>query len=76
MPKFGPPRAPKTTDHAVVYRRENEFCSWPFTSGFWENAQGELIANFTSRTVSYASGEAIRHDVLGENSSGPKTVSY
>jgi hypothetical protein len=74
MIKFAPPRAPKHVDHAIVYRRENEFCSWPFTSGFWENAQGELIANFTSRTVSYASGDAIRHDVLGQNSSGPKTV--
>jgi len=74
MIKFAPPRAPRRVDHAVVYRRENEFCSWPFTSGFWENAQGELIANFTSRTVSYASGDAIRHDVLGQNSSGPKTV--
>jgi hypothetical protein len=72
--RFAPPRAPRHVDHAVVYRREDEFCSWPFTSGFWENAQGTLIANFTSRTVSYASGDAIRHDVLGQNSTGPKTV--
>ncbi|MBT2188224.1 sialidase family protein [Sphingobium nicotianae] len=72
--KFSPPRAPRHVDHAIVYRREDEFCSWPFTSGFWENAQGELIANFTARTVSYTSGAAIRHDVLGKNSTGPKTV--
>jgi len=71
---FRPPRPPRQVDHATVYRREDEFCSWPFTSGFWETADGELIANFTSRTVSYASGDAIRHDVLGQNSSGPKTV--
>lgn len=74
MMKFSPPRAPGYVDHATVYRREDEFCSWPFTSGFWENAQGELIANFASRTVSYADGDAIRHDVLGQNSSNPKTV--
>ncbi|OJY71203.1 MAG: hypothetical protein BGP16_11485 [Sphingobium sp. 66-54] len=72
--KFSPPRPPRHVDHAVVYRREDEFCSWPFTSGFWENAEGTLIANFTSRTVSYNSGDAIRHDVLGQNSSNPKTV--
>ena len=72
--KFSPPRTPRHVDHAVVYRREDEFCSWPFTSGFWENAEGTLIANFTSRTVSYNSGDAIRHDVLGQNSSNPKTV--
>ena len=61
-------------DHAVVYRREDEFCSWPFTSGFWETADGTLIANFATRTVSYDSGDAIRHDVLGRNSSNPRTV--
>jgi len=72
--KFSPPRRPRHVDHAVVYRREDEFCSWPFTSGFWENAAGELIANFAARTVSYQSGDAIRHDVLGKNSSNPKTV--
>jgi len=74
MMRFAPPRPPRHVDHAVVYRRENEFCSWPYTSGFWENAEGTLIANFTSRPVSYKSGDAIRHDVLGQNSTGPKTV--
>jgi hypothetical protein len=74
MVEYRAPRPPGRVDHAVVYRQEDEFCSWPFTSGFWENAEGELIANFASRTVSYASGDAIRHDVLGQNSSNPKTV--
>ena len=43
MMRFAPPRPPRHVDHAVVYRRENEFCSWPYTSGFWENAEGTLI---------------------------------
>lgn len=71
---YAAPRAPSQVDHAVVYRREDEFCSWPFTSGFWETADGMLIANFATRNVSYASGDAIRHDVLGQNSSNPRTV--
>jgi len=62
--EFRPPRAPKYVDHATVYRREDEFCSWPYTSGFWENAAGELIANFTARTVAYRSGSEISHDAL------------
>jgi hypothetical protein len=62
-------------DHAIVYRRENEFCSWPFTSGFWENAPGELIANFTARTVTYSSGDEINHDALERGGGGaPKMV--
>lgn len=74
MVEYSAPRVPRRVDHAVVYRREDEFCSWPFTSGFWENPEGELIANFASRTVAYDSAAAIRHDVLGQNSSNPKTV--
>ena len=72
--RFSPPRQARHVDHAVVYRREDEFCSWPFTSGFWENAAGTLIANFATRNVSYNSGDAIRHDVLGQNSTNPRTV--
>lgn len=74
MIKFSPPRSPRHVDHAVVYRHDDEFCSWPYTSGFWENAEGTLIANFATRNVSYNSGDAIRHDVLGQNSSNPRTV--
>lgn len=73
--KFVAPRAPRQVDHEVVYRREDEFCSWPYTSGFWENGDGELIANFASRTVKYASGDEINHDALEAGSgSNPKTV--
>jgi len=71
---YAAPRAPRHVDHSVVYRREDEFCSWPFTSGFWETGDGTLIANFATRNVSYGSGDAIRHDVLGQNSSNPRTV--
>ena len=69
-----PPVTPAGVEHDVVYRREDEFCSWPFTSGFWENGDGTLIANFMTRNVVYDSGDAIRHDVLGQNSSNPRTA--
>ena len=72
--RYAAPRAPRQVDHAIVYRREDEFCSWPFTSGFWETADGTLIANFATRNVVYDSGDAIRHDVLGQNSTNPRTV--
>jgi hypothetical protein len=62
--RFSPPRPPRQVDHATVYRREDEFCSWPYTSGFWQNAAGELIANFNARTVAYSSGSEINHDAL------------
>ncbi len=72
---YAAPRAPRFVDHAVVYRREDEFCSWPYTSGFWQNGDGTLIANFSSRTVQYASSDEINHDALEAGSgSNPKTV--
>lgn len=40
-------------EHAVVYRRENEFASHPYVRGFWETAAGHLICNFSLATVDY-----------------------
>jgi hypothetical protein len=73
---FAVPRQVRNVDHAIVYRRENEFCSWPYTSGFWQNAKGELIANFAARTVHYSSGAEINHDALeaAGKTTAPKTV--
>ena len=61
--QYAPPRRPSQVDNSVVYRREDEFCSWPFTSGLWQTADGTLIANFATRNVVYDSGDAIRHSV-------------
>ena len=73
--KFIAPHAPRFVEHGVVYRREDEFCSWPYTSGFWENGNGELIANFATRNVKYASAAEINHDAIEAGSgSNPRTV--
>lgn len=46
-------RHAKRVEHAVVYRRENEFASHPYVRGFWETAAGHLICNFSVATVDY-----------------------
>ena len=51
--KSAPPRRAANVDHAVVYRRENEFASHPYVRGFWETAAGHLITNFSVATVDY-----------------------
>jgi len=53
MRKFHRPRSAKDVEHAVVYRRENEFASHPYVRGFWETAAGHLICNFSLATVNY-----------------------
>ena len=30
------PRPAKDLDHAVVYHREDGFCAWTYTRGFWD----------------------------------------
>lgn len=57
-------------DHAVVYRREDEFCSWPHTMGFWNMGDGELLQNFTAIKTDYASADAISHDAVGRRGEG------
>jgi hypothetical protein len=52
MPPYAPPR-PARVEHAVVYRRENEFASHPYVRGFRETAAGHLVANFSVATVDY-----------------------
>lgn len=64
--RFSPPRAAKDVDHAVVYRRDEEFCAWPYTMGFWETASGEFVANFMSLDADYSDPAKISHDQLGE----------
>lgn len=56
-------------DHQVVYRREDEFCSWPHTMGFWDMGGGELLQNFTSVKANYSSAEAVSHDNVGSGGS-------
>jgi hypothetical protein len=58
------PRPAKNTDHAVVYRKDDEFCAWPYTQGFFETADGTLIANFIRTKANYGKVESINHNVV------------
>ncbi|MEI9926587.1 MAG: hypothetical protein WDN44_01235 [Sphingomonas sp.] len=58
----GPPASSRTVDHAVVYRNEKQFCAWPYTRGFWNFGDGELVQSFDSVPTDYASADAINHN--------------
>jgi len=62
---YAAPRRPTDVDHQTVYRREDEFCSWPHTMGFWNMGDGELLQNFTAIKTDYGSADAISHDNVG-----------
>lgn len=59
---FAPPRRIENVDTAVVYRNENHFCAWPYTRGFWNFEDGELMQSFDAATTDYSSPEAINHN--------------
>lgn len=67
---YTPPRRLEKVDHAVVYRRENEFCAWPHTSGFWDLGNGELLQNFMAIPTRYGDANAISHDNIGRGGGG------
>lgn len=71
---YARPRPAQDLDHAVVYRREDEFCAWPYTRGIWETADGELIQNFDALTVDYKDPDFINHNNIFRNSTGTKQV--
>lgn len=73
---YAAPRPAKDADHAVVYRREDEFCAWTYTRGFWQNAQGHLMQNFDALTLDYSTTtpETITHNNIFRTSTGRKMV--
>jgi hypothetical protein len=69
--KFGAPRPAENLEHAIVYRKEDEFASHPYNRGFWETAAGHLVANFAVAKVNYGGDpNDISHNNLGRSSPG------
>ncbi len=71
---FAGPRIAQDVEHAIVYRREDEFCSWPYTRGFWQTANGDLIQNFDALTVAYEDPDFINHNNVFQNATATKIV--
>ena len=71
---FNAPRPAKGVEHAVVYRREDEFCSWPYTMGFWETADGDFLQRFLSLTVVYNDPKNINHDNLASRATDRRMI--
>jgi hypothetical protein len=68
-------RPARDADHAVAYRRENEFASHPYVRGFWETPAGHLIANFSVATVDYhADPQRLAHISLVRSAGGRRAA--
>jgi hypothetical protein len=53
-------------EHCVVYRNDGQFCAWPFNGGFWQFADGELVASFMRAPCSYATPESVGHAAIDQ----------
>jgi hypothetical protein len=56
------PRYASNPQHSIVYRKEDEFCCWPFLCGMWETADRDLLVAFMRNDCSYGSPRDISHD--------------
>jgi hypothetical protein len=61
--RFAPSRPVKDADHAVIYRNDGEFCSWPYTMGFFETSNS-LIVNFQRAKANYGDVDSLNHNVV------------
>ncbi len=64
-PEIRPAPRAKSAEHAVVYRNEAEFNAWPYTMGFWEAGNGDLLQHFMRAKADYTDAKKISHDVIG-----------
>lgn len=64
--RFAKPRAARDAEHAIVYRRDDQFAAWPYTMGFWETGSGELVQAFMALDADYSDPSNLSHDQLGE----------
>jgi hypothetical protein len=73
--KYHLPRPARDIEHAVVYRREDAFCSHPYVRGFGLTAAGHLICDFNVTTVDYAGDpQMLGHFNLIRNPGGWRAV--
>src|SRR5262245_37192261 len=71
--KLAKTRSAKEVEHAVIYRNDSEFAAWPYTNGFWEASDGQLLQNFMISRADYSDASKISHDVIGAG--GKRVVS-
>ena len=68
-------RRATNVEHAIVYRRENEFASHPYVRGFWQTSAGHLISNFSLATVDYRGDpNLLAHTSLVRSAGGRRAV--
>lgn len=54
----------KLTDaeHTIVYRKNDEFCSWPFNAGMWKLSDQHVLVGFMNIACNYSVPGQLNHD--------------
>jgi len=58
---FPRPQRDPTAEHGIVYRNESQFCAWPFYCGFWQVANGDIVASFKRVETDYSAAASVDH---------------
>lgn len=64
---------PKHIEHRIVYRRDTEYCGWPFNGGFWQFSDRELAVGFIRCPCTYHEPARLNHSVL-DNLTGEQVI--
>ncbi|MEF3312645.1 sialidase family protein [Paenibacillus sp. GYB004] len=56
------PVKPDGLEHVVIYRNDNEFCSWPFNAGMWKIAEDDILVGFMNINCDYSVPGNLKHD--------------
>jgi len=59
---FAKPARPKRMHHVVVYRREDEFSSWPFNGGMWKVDENNILVAFMNHKCDYTIPGNLSHN--------------
>lgn len=62
MSRYMKPVKPQQLQHIEIYRKDNEFCSWPFNGGLWKISEGNILLAFMNIDCDYQIPGNLNHD--------------
>jgi len=62
MIKYYKPEKFKDIENIIIYRNNDEFCSWPFNAGMWKISENNILTAFMNISCDYSLEPNLNHD--------------
>jgi len=60
--KYYRPEKPKEIENLIIYRKDDEYCSWPFNAGMWKCSRDNILVAFMNISCDYSNSKNLLHD--------------